>query len=380
MADIDKTILNKTRVSSRLSKIIEDMQRQHEASTQRSIRKPIVVREVVVALMGATGAGKSTFIKNVTSDEAVVIGEGLQSGKPAWRSFAICASGTEETSETQDVRSFRCEHQGNQFSLVDTPGFNDTYRSDREILQELADWLLESYRNGQKISGIIYLHSISAPRVEGSSMRNLRMFRELCGEEFMRNVILGTTFWDTVSEGVGAAREKELVETEGFFKAMKDRGCEIVRISDSKDECLEILSWFAAKQPSVMRIQQELFEGKSLEETGAASAVSQELAELQRQSNEIFADTKKQMERVLTKSDLEKAYSRKLGQRKHDAQMGEVAVEHEALQDQLTQEEAQAEEKITALGHAVSRQNHGYQVQLEQLNNQLRALKSTTKA
>lgn len=31
--------------------------------------------------MGATGAGKSTFIKTVTSDEAVGVGDGLQSGE-----------------------------------------------------------------------------------------------------------------------------------------------------------------------------------------------------------------------------------------------------------------------------------------------------------
>lgn len=37
--------------------------------------------EEIIAVMGATGAGKSNFIKMVTEDEGVVIGHGLSSGE-----------------------------------------------------------------------------------------------------------------------------------------------------------------------------------------------------------------------------------------------------------------------------------------------------------
>jgi hypothetical protein len=57
--------------------------------------------------------------------------------------------------------------------------------------------------------------------MEGSALRNLRMFRKLCGEDFMKSVVLGTTFWDKVGEEQGADREKELLETDDFFKEMK---------------------------------------------------------------------------------------------------------------------------------------------------------------
>jgi hypothetical protein len=62
---------------------------------------------------------------------------------------------------TQEVQSYKFEHDGKVYSIVDTPGFNDTYRSDNEVLKELADWLLKSYQDGVKINGIIYLHRIS---------------------------------------------------------------------------------------------------------------------------------------------------------------------------------------------------------------------------
>jgi ABC-type thiamine transport system ATPase subunit len=57
------------------------MQKQQAASTERSERRPIVVRDIVVAVMGATGAGKSTFIRRVTGNDTVVVGDGLKSGE-----------------------------------------------------------------------------------------------------------------------------------------------------------------------------------------------------------------------------------------------------------------------------------------------------------
>jgi hypothetical protein len=278
---------------------------------------------------------------------------------------------------TQEVKSFKCHHNGKHFSIVDTPGFNDTNRSDSEILKELAEWLLESYREGLKISGIIYLHRISAPRMEGSALRNLRMFRKLCGEDFLQNVILGTTFWDIVGEETGTARENELLETDGFFKQMKDRGCDVVRITDDRDECLELLSRFAAKQPSVMRIQKELFEGKLLEETAASATINPELAELQRQNNGRIADTEHQLNLGITRSELEKAYSLQLERRAHQVHMDELTIQQEELRREMTQKDAEGEAKLAIVTRTSSR-NQGYQLELGQLRDQLEALKAAS--
>jgi len=44
---------------------------------------------------------------------------------------------------TQDVREFIANTSKGRYVFVDTPGFDDTYRSDRDILQTIADWLEE---------------------------------------------------------------------------------------------------------------------------------------------------------------------------------------------------------------------------------------------
>ena len=36
--------------------------------------------EITVAVMGMTGAGKSNFIKKLTSNESIIVGDGLESG------------------------------------------------------------------------------------------------------------------------------------------------------------------------------------------------------------------------------------------------------------------------------------------------------------
>lgn len=54
--------------------------------------------------------------------------------------------------------------------------------------------------------------------MQGSAMRNFSMFKQLCGENFFRNVILGSTFCDTLARDPATTerREKELIEKEEF--------------------------------------------------------------------------------------------------------------------------------------------------------------------
>ncbi|KAJ9504307.1 hypothetical protein H2202_000363 [Exophiala xenobiotica] len=328
---VEDGVVHSPRIGSRLSEIIQNMQKQQVSSTERQDRRPIIVRDIVVAVMGATGAGKSTFIRRVTENDTVVVGDGLKS-------------------VTQQMQPFQVQHEGKHFSIVDTPGFNDTHRSDSEVLKELAQWLDSFYRDGQKISGILYLHSISAPRMSGSALRNLRI------------------------------REAELLETDGFFKDMQDRGCEVVRISNDRDECLQLLARFSAKQPSVMRIQKELFEGKPLTETAAASAVSQELADLQSRNNKMHADVEQQLQRKTMKFELEQAYSLQLDRRAHEEKMGDLAVQQEELRREMSHQKAQSDESLASASRVMSQQNQGYRVELDKLSEQLRALKASSRS
>ncbi|OAX30640.1 hypothetical protein K503DRAFT_806951, partial [Rhizopogon vinicolor AM-OR11-026] len=82
--------------------------------------------EIRIAVMGATGSGKSTFI-NKASGSSLPVGHGLES----------C------TKEVQTSRPFVIS--GRFVTLIDTPGFDDTTRSDTDILSMIAAYLSKTY-------------------------------------------------------------------------------------------------------------------------------------------------------------------------------------------------------------------------------------------
>ena len=47
--------------------------------------------------------------------------------------------------------------------LIDTPGFNDTHVSDREMLGRISKLLADLQANSTDIAGLVYLHPIMMP-------------------------------------------------------------------------------------------------------------------------------------------------------------------------------------------------------------------------
>ena len=95
---------------------------------------------ISTSVMGPTGSGKSTVRQAASSAIWSLI----------CRQFIRCASGHETQgvghtlkSFTSEVHAFRFwdEESGRHVVLVDTPGFDDTYKSDLDILNMISDWL-----------------------------------------------------------------------------------------------------------------------------------------------------------------------------------------------------------------------------------------------
>ncbi|KAH7400673.1 P-loop containing nucleoside triphosphate hydrolase protein [Phaeosphaeria sp. MPI-PUGE-AT-0046c] len=212
--------------------------------------------EVFVAVMGPTGSGKSTFIQQVTGDRRCRIGKSL-------------------LSETQGIHEYRCQYRGRTYVLIDTPGFDDSYRSNDEIVETILQWLEKTYRARMLLSGIIYLHRISDARMQGSSLQNIRMFRRLCGLEALKNVILVTTFWDTVSAAEGQRREQQLSTNDDFWGRMIKKGSKVKRWShhDRGEATEDILDTVIPSARRALQAQIEIVDqGKRWEETDVGRA------------------------------------------------------------------------------------------------------------
>ncbi|KAI0075385.1 hypothetical protein K474DRAFT_1583596, partial [Panus rudis PR-1116 ss-1] len=210
-------------------------------------------------VMGATGTGKSSFV-NLASGSHLAVGGSLLS----------C------TSEVQTSNAF--EVNGRRMVLIDTPGFDDSTKSDRDILSSIAEFLASKFRENKTLSGVIYMHRISDPRMSGISRRNFGMFRKLCGDSSLKNVIVVTNMWGQVTEDVGVARERELATDNLLFKPVLDLGAQMMRHHNTRDSAHAILQQFVHNHPVPLQIQQEVVqEQKTVDNTAAGVELQREI-------------------------------------------------------------------------------------------------------
>ncbi|KAG6331875.1 hypothetical protein ID866_7218 [Astraeus odoratus] len=188
-------------------------------------------------------------------------------------------AGHDLTSFTTQVRAVRYPHSDDirNIVLVDTPGFDDTYLTDTRVLRTIADWLKETYMQNVKLSGILYFHRITDPRVAGTPLRNLNMFKELCGKDNFKNVVLVTTMWDELRTDLqlGTQREEELVRE--FWQPMIRLGSTTHRFDGTEECAWNIINSIPVLQPTErqpLQIQPEMVdEHKPVHSTAAGKAV-----------------------------------------------------------------------------------------------------------
>jgi hypothetical protein len=183
---------------------------------------------------------------------------------------------------TTKVVPYTFQHDEATITLVDTPGFNDTSRSDVEVLKEISNWATETYSRGRILSGILYLHRISDVRMDGSALRSLRLLKSLVGKENLQNVLLTTTHWSRVTREEGERRERELRETDNYWKGLLDLGATLTRYEGDRKSGLELLRKLVPSELRVLEIQDELVDqGKKLAETLAGKSVNEDLKRMQ---------------------------------------------------------------------------------------------------
>ena len=223
------------------------------------------------------------------------------------------------------VTAYRCRLGGfENVYLIDTPGFDDTYRSDIQVLTEIADWLTDTYRRDVKLSGIIYLHRITDLRMAGSARENYLRFQRLCGPEALRKVILATSMWEGVAEAVGEAREKELADTEEFWGYMLRHHSQMHRHYNTVESVRRLIGVFAgsaAPEPISLQLQEEIVDqGMTLIETqvgrGWEEALDKEREKYRKELEEIRAALKEQMSKEL--KELEEHMQQKLDKSEKD--------------------------------------------------------------
>ncbi|RGP70215.1 GTP binding domain [Fusarium sporotrichioides] len=213
-------------------------------------------------VMGLTGAGKSTFISDCTG-HGVVVGHGLYS----------C---------TNSVGVFQYTSHGQRIFVIDTPGFNDTTRSDIDTLEILATYLAVSgFASNNNLVLVTTMWPESPSSIENTILEE-RELELLTNHEF---------FGDLVTKGATMFRHYE----RGYSKAGSGR-----RIVDSLARKLE------GQSPGVLQLQREVVDEKmNLGETTAGIAAAEYLYKARLEHGNHLKRLNTELERTSVGSDRE---------------------------------------------------------------------------
>jgi hypothetical protein len=138
----------------------------------------------------------------------------------------------------------------------------------------------------------------------GISTRNFKMFRQLCGESTLKNVVIVTNMWSEVSQDIGIAREAELASEDLFFKPVLDKGAQMLRHSNTPASAHVIIARIIENHPLSLQIQRELVDQKmDIVDTAAGEELNRELKiQLQKHRDEMHA-LQKEMQGMLRQLD-----------------------------------------------------------------------------
>lgn len=251
-------------------------------------------RSILVAVMGMTGAGKTSFIRELTGLDEMEVGHGLES----------C---------TKEIQVATTQIDECKVHLIDTPGFNDDELKDTDILLDIAGYL----KTGVQLSAVLYLHPINESRIGGTGKRNLELLQNLVGRENMSNVKLVLTKGTRTTHEEREVRLNDLVSK--FWKEMITAGAQVDHYDGSMEDGKRIVGSVLKTSPVKLLFQQELQDGNEVEQTSAGKSLMESFAILQEKYEKELKELKEaheQYEEALRKRDLAAEQARKLHEAK----------------------------------------------------------------
>ena len=166
-----------------------------------------------------------------------------------------------------------------------------------------------NYREGELLSGIIYLHNITNHRIDGSPLRCLRMFQKLCGERSLQNVLLTTTQWSNVPQAQRESREADL-RSGNFWGGLLARGATLTRFMGTRESGLELIHKLMKKEPKPLDIQDQIVEGgMRLVETDTGKYINDELISLQKKHQQDLEDLESKLQKAEHERDESLSFS-----------------------------------------------------------------------
>ncbi|KAK7032287.1 hypothetical protein VNI00_013246 [Paramarasmius palmivorus] len=265
------------------------------------------------SIMGATGSsGKTTFI-NKASGSNLKAGTGLES----------CTGRVEQS---------------------------PTFESDMDVLKAISSFLAQEYNRDKKLSGVLYLHRISDVRMGSISRRSFRVFRELCGDDTLKNMVILTNMWGQTAQKVAESRETQLMNNEAFLKLAIEKGAQM--------------------EPIPLKIQVEMGkEGRDVSQTASAEKVDKKMYTEIRKHQETITALKADMKATLQGKDQERQQKLKAasGQANRVIAGFQVASENQRLATQFASDKCNLETQTQGIRNTMAQQTASKQHHIDTL-------------
>lgn len=187
----------------------------------------------------------------------------------------------------------------------------------------------------------------------GSSLRNLKMFKDLCGESPLKNVLLVTNRWNKARScgdlDKAVAKEKELRESSKFWQPLIQRGSRMVRWEgeDTHESALWILRAFLDAAPQVLQIQKELVEEeKNLIDTTAGTTVNEEVIRMEKEYQKELGKIRKEMEEAAIQRDEEVKEALEISKRDYEKKLTKIREEQDILHYERRNEQRRLQHEL----------------------------------
>ena len=171
------------------------------------------------------------------------------------------------------------------------------------------------------------------------------MFRELCGDKTLKNVVLVTNMWGEVSPEDGQDREDQL--SGDFFKSVLDKGAQMVRHHNTAESAHDIIRRIINNHPAVLQIQHELVdEQKDIVDTAAGEVINKELNELMRRHQVELKKVQEEMMQAMKEKDEETRQELEDERKKMQERMDKIKKDSDEMTSRYAEEKERMEDKM----------------------------------
>lgn len=180
----------------------------------------------------------------------------------------------------------------------------------------------------------------------GTARRNFSLFRKLCGEHGLQNVIIVTTRWADVPLETGLKREEQLRSQDNLFRPAIENGATLLRHDNTIQSAYDILEQLVRRQPVPLRIQMELVdEKKDISETAAGAELHRQLEEQAEKFEREIEELRREMNDALRLKDFRMETEIREAKEQFEVKLKQVAESRDKL-SQLYAQEKQASEEM----------------------------------